>query len=97
MVAAADGWYAERMLGTLSLREIERVFEIIDARGLSREAVFIPLRPAEPGAVRLRADRRLEIVFDRGLSLEDNLRVIAAAVDEVLAAPEGRLLRRAED
>ncbi len=85
------------MLGTVTLREIERVFAIIEARGLSREAVFIPLRPSHPGVVRLRSDHRLEIVFDREQSLEANLVVIEEAVDEMLATPAGRLLRRADD
>ncbi len=85
------------MLGTLTLREIERVFAIIEARGLSREAVFIPLRPSHPGAVRMRSDHRLEIIFDRDQSLDANLAVIEQAVDAVLATPAGRLLRRADD
>ncbi len=85
------------MLGTLTLREIERVFAIIEARGLSREAVFIPLRPNHPGAVRMRSDHRLEIIFDRDQSLDANLAVIEQAVDAVLATPAGRLLRRADD
>jgi len=87
----------ERMLGTITLREIERVFAIIEARGLSREAVFIPLGPSHPGAVRMRGDNRLEIVFDREQSLEANLAVIEGAVDEILVTPAGRLLRRADD
>jgi hypothetical protein len=85
------------MLGPVTLREIERVFAIIEARGLSREAIFIPLRPSHPGVVRMRSDNRLEIVFDREQSLEANLAMIEHAVDEILATPAGRLLQRADD
>jgi len=38
--------------GQQSWRAFERIFEVIDRLGLSRERVVIPLRPAVPGAVR---------------------------------------------
>jgi ribonucleotide reductase alpha subunit len=55
-------------LKAVSLREIERVFEVLDRLGISREAVVIPLKPAHPGTVRVlesgKQAGKLEIVVD---------------------------------
>lgn len=53
------------MLKAVTLREIEKIFEVLDALGISREAVVIPLRPEHPGRVALRKDGKLEIVVER--------------------------------
>jgi hypothetical protein len=53
------------MIKALSLREIERIFAITDALGLSREALVIPLRTEHPGRVAMLKDGKLEIVVDR--------------------------------
>ena len=41
-------------LTAVTLREIERIFEILDRLGISREAVIIPLKPVHPGGVQRR-------------------------------------------
>jgi hypothetical protein len=48
-------------LTAVTLPVIERIFEILDRLGISREAVVIPLQPAHPGTVRLLANGKLEI------------------------------------
>jgi hypothetical protein len=53
------------MLKAVTLKEIEKIFEVLDALGISREAVIIPLRPEHPGRVSLRKDGKLEIVVER--------------------------------
>jgi hypothetical protein len=53
------------MLKAVTLREIEKIFEVLDALGISREAVVIPLRPQHPGRVSLLKDGKLEIVVER--------------------------------
>jgi hypothetical protein len=53
------------MLKAVTLKEIERIFEVLDALGISREAVIIPLRPEHPGRVSLLKDGKLEIVVER--------------------------------
>jgi hypothetical protein len=53
------------MLKAVTLREIEKIFEVLDALGISREAVVIPLRPEHPGRVSLLKDGKLEIVVER--------------------------------
>jgi hypothetical protein len=53
------------MLKAVTLKEIEKIFEVLDALGISREAVVIPLRPEHPGRVALLKDGKLEIVVER--------------------------------
>jgi hypothetical protein len=53
------------MLKAVTLKEIEKIFEVLDALGISREAVIIPLRPEHPGRVSLLKGGKLEIVVER--------------------------------
>ena len=53
------------MLRAVGLTEIERIFSVTDALGISREALVIPLRAEHPGRVRKLGAGRLEIVVDR--------------------------------
>jgi hypothetical protein len=71
------------LLKAVTLKEIERIFVITDALGISREALVIPLRPESPGRVRMISGGKLEIVveaateFDEWLSeLEKQLRLV---------------------
>jgi len=61
-------------LKAVTLREIERVFEVLERLGISREAVVIPLKPAHPGTVRIldggKNAGKLEIVVDAETSLD---------------------------
>jgi len=61
-------------LKAVGLREIERIFEVLDRLGISREAVVIPLKPAHPGTVRIldggKNAGKLEIVVDAETSLD---------------------------
>ena len=84
------------MLTKITLKEIERVFAILEELGLSREAVVIPLRPAHPGSVRLRDDHRLEIVLDSEVPLDAFLADARERVREIAASPAGARLKRAE-
>ena len=58
-------------LKVIGLREIEQIFVVTDALGLSREAVVIPLRTATPGRLRILPNRKLEIVVDGGVGFEE--------------------------
>jgi hypothetical protein len=53
-----------RVLTEVTLREIERIFAVTDALGISREALAIPLMPRPGGGVRRAPNGRLEIVVD---------------------------------
>jgi hypothetical protein len=57
-------------LAAVTLREIERIFEVLDRLDVSREAVVIPLRPAHPGVVRLLPNGKLEIVVESETPLD---------------------------
>lgn len=74
---------AEKLLKSLTLKEIERIFAITDALGISREALVIPLRTETPGRIGMLKNGKLEIVverdadFDQWLSrLEPELRAL---------------------
>lgn len=49
---------------SIGLAEIERIFAVTDALGISREALVIPLRTEHPGRIRKIAAGKLEIVAD---------------------------------
>jgi hypothetical protein len=53
------------MLKAVTLKEIERIFAVIDPMGISREVVVIPLRTEHPGRVSILKDGKLEIVVER--------------------------------
>ena len=83
-------------LTVVTLREIERVFDILEELGLSREAVVIPLKPAHPGRVAMRADGRLDIVLDSQAPLDETLAAVREQIVAILATPAGARLKRAE-
>lgn len=55
----------------VTLPVIERIFEILDRLGISREAVIIPLRPAHPGGVSVLPNGKTQIVVDSETPLDD--------------------------
>jgi hypothetical protein len=59
------------MLKAVTLKEIERIFAVIEPMGISREAVVIPLRTGHPGRVTVIAGGKLEIVVDRDADFEE--------------------------
>jgi len=58
------------LLNAVTLKEIERIFAITDALGISREAMVIPLRPESPGRVTMLKNGKLEVVVDRDLEFD---------------------------
>ena len=59
------------MLKAVTLKEIERIFAVIDPMNISREAIVIPLRTEHPGRVSIMKDGKLEIVVERDGEFED--------------------------
>jgi hypothetical protein len=59
------------LLKLVTMREIERIFEILDRHGISREAVVIPLRPVAPGSARRLANGKIEILVEAERPLDD--------------------------
>ncbi len=71
------------MLEAVTIREIQRIFEVTDAMGIHREQVVIPLRPRHPGRVRKVAGGRIEIVVDSERPFDE---WVAGLADEIRAA-----------
>jgi len=73
------------MVEVVTLREIEKIFEVTDRLGIHREQLVIPLAPRHPGRVRRTPAGKIEIVveaqgsFDEWVAgLEEELRRAAA-------------------
>ncbi len=75
------------MLKAVTLKEIERIFAVIEPMGISREAVVIPLRTAHPGRVSILKNGKLEIVVERDGDFEDWISHLEARFRE-LTQPE---------
>jgi hypothetical protein len=76
------------MLKAVTLKEIERIFALIDPMGISREAVVIPLRTEHPGRVSVMKDGKLEIVVERDGEFEDWVVGLKARIEELMKPPE---------
>jgi hypothetical protein len=76
------------MLKAVSLKEIEKIFAVIDPMGISREAIVIPLRTEHPGRLSIMKDGKLEIVVERDGDFEDWITGLEAQIRELMK-PEG--------
>jgi hypothetical protein len=72
------------MLKAVTLKEIERIFAVIDPMGISREAVEIPLRTEHPGRVSILKNGKLEIVVERDGDFEDWITRVEAQIRELM-------------
>ncbi len=72
-------------LTAVTLPVIQRIFEVLDRLGLSREAVVIPLKPASPGTVRTLPNGKVEIVVDAETPLDDWLPQLETRLRAMLA------------
>jgi hypothetical protein len=73
------------MLSVVTLKEIEAIFAVTDALGLSREALVIPLAPGRPGRVRRLPSGKLEIVVDAEVPLADWLKTLPERIQAARA------------
>jgi len=62
----------------VGLQEIERIFEVLERLGISREAVVIPLKPEHPGRIRTLPNGKVEIVVESEQPLADWLPALEA-------------------
>lgn len=74
-------------LTAVNLAVIERVFEILDRLGISREAVVIPLKPEHPGGVRRLPNGKLEIRVESETPLDEWLPVLEDALLDLSRKP----------
>jgi hypothetical protein len=68
------------MLREVTLREIERIFEVTDRMGIHRESLVIPLAPRHPGRVRRMPSGKIEIVVESEADFEAWLNGLEAAI-----------------
>ena len=76
------------MLKAVTLKEIERIFAVIDPMGISREAVEIPLRTEHPGRVSILKNGKLEIVVERDGDFEDWIAHLEAQLRDLMKPAE---------
>lgn len=72
------------MLKAVTLKEIEKIFAVIEPMGISREAVVIPLRTQSPGRVGILKDGKLEIVVDRDAGFDEWVRGLEGRIRRVM-------------
>lgn len=70
------------MLEVVTIREIEKIFQVTDRLGIHREKLVIPLGPRHPGRARRMPGGKIEIVVEA----QDDL-------DQWLAALEPELVK----
>jgi hypothetical protein len=69
------------VLERVTLAEIQAVFGVTDALGISREALVIPLTPGRPGRVRRLPSGKLEIVLDADVPLAEWLGTLPQLIE----------------
>lgn len=79
----------EDVVAVIRLPEIEEIFTVLDRRGISREAVVIPLTKRDPGTVRLLANEKLEIVVPESQTVGVWLAELERHLDAVMGAETG--------
>jgi hypothetical protein len=73
-----------RVLKAVTLKEIEKIFAVIEPLGISREAVVIPLRTENPGRVVIDKNGKLEIVVDRDADFDEWITSLDGRIREVM-------------
>lgn len=76
------------MLKAVTLKEIEKIFAVIDPMGISREAVEIPLRTEHPGRLSIMKNGKLEIVVERDGDFDEWLSHLAERIRELMKPEE---------
>lgn len=71
------------MLEAVTMREIERIFEVTDRLSIHREHLVIPLRPRHPGRVRRMPGGKIEIVVEAEGAFEDWLSGLEKSLAEL--------------
>ena len=72
------------VLEVVTLREIERIFEVTDRLGIHREQLVIPLAPRHPGRVRRMPNGKIEIVVDSDQDFGEFVAGLEAEIRKVL-------------
>jgi hypothetical protein len=68
---------------TISQQDMEAIFGVIDALGISREAITVPLGRKDPGTVRRMADGQIQIVLPATAETEAWLPTLRAELEQL--------------
>lgn len=71
-------------MAVIRLPEIEEIFTVLDRRGISREAVVIPLTKRDPGTVRVLPNDKLEIIVPESTPVSVWLPELERHIDAVM-------------
>ena len=74
-------------MAVIRLPEIEEIFTVLDRRGISREAVVIPLTKRDPGTVRLLPNEKLEIVVPESQAVAAWLPELERQIETLIGGP----------
>ena len=70
----------------IGMAEMSKIFEVVDALGISREAVVVPLAPSGVGSVEKLPTGRFRIVIPEAIPLDDWLPVLRQSLLDLGAA-----------
>ena len=73
------------MVEVVTLREIEKIFEVTDRLGIHREQLVIPLGPRHPGRVRRMPNGKIEIVVESEGSFDEWVAGLEPALRQAMA------------
>jgi len=73
----------------IGLAEINRIYEVLDRLGVSREAVVIPLQRVHAGTVRVMPNGKTEIRVESEGSLDDWLPVLEQILVDLIGGLTG--------
>lgn len=74
-------------MAVIRMLEIEEIFTVLDRRGISREAVVIPLTKRDPGTVRLLPNEKLEIVVPESQAVAAWLPELERQIETLIGGP----------
>jgi len=74
-------------VAVIRMLEIEEIFTVLDRRGISREAVVIPLTKRDPGTVRLLPNEKLEIVGPESQAVAAWLPELERQIETLIGGP----------
>jgi len=74
-------------VAVIRMLEIEEIFTVLDRRGISREAVVIPLTKRDPGTVRLLPNEKLEIVVPESQTVAAWLPELEQQIETLIGGP----------
>ena len=72
------------MLKAVTLKEIEKIFAVIEPMGISRKAIVIPLRTESPGRVSIDKAGKLEVIVDRDEDFDVWIKSLEAKIRTVM-------------